>query len=256
MSFCYVKSALRSIVAGLAVLAFCAAAIPSADAGLVLYYDSLDVASGGSTSDLSRINSQTDAAFVASSNQFSSSGSAVTGGFVHANQANTVTLGNQNDLNFRFGSNPEVQLPNLDVLGGLNSGNFVEFQFTAAQNLILDNFDYRQQVNSANASTHAARDSGLFVSINGGAFTQFGSTVESNNGNNGNINFTGNVAAGAGDVITYRLAFADKTNTSQNLQSATRIGSVQISAIANVPEPSSMVLLSVSVMGLFLRRRK
>ena len=70
------------------------------------------------------------------------------------------------------------------------------------------------------------------------------------------MTFTDAVNAGTGDLITYRLAFADKTNTSVNLQSATRIGSVEISAITAVPEPSPMALLGVGVMGLFLRRRK
>ena len=242
------------LLTALVVAAFIAMSTHSAQAG-VLYYDSLLPGSGGSTTQLSVIPGQTNTAFVSSSIPNSSFGAGVVGGFPHANQSNTVTFGDQTDLHFRFGSTPEVALPNQDVAGSLASGNFVEFGFTAAQAQILDEFSFEIGVNSSNGANYAARDSAVFVSVNGGAFTQFGSTIENINGANNPTNvFTGGVLVGAGDVITYRLVLADKTNLTQNLQSATRIGSVKIGA--TVPEPSSLAMFGmIGVMGLLTLRR-
>jgi len=165
-------------------------------------------------------------------------------------------FGDQNDLNFRFGSGPEVTLANAAVAASLASGSYIEFSFTAAQDLLLDQFSFQLQVNSANGSTYAARDSGLFVDVAGGGFNQFGVTDNGNNGiNGGGVSFTDSVMVASGELVTYRLAFADKTNTSQNLQSATRIGDLQISAVA-VPEPSSTALLGLGGLAFILRRRK
>ena len=247
---------LRPILSALAALAFLVLAPAAGEASIVLVYDSLSLASGGSTAELSEITSQTDSSLVSTSNSFSMVGSEVAGGFVHSSQSNTTgAFSDQNDLNFRFGSNPEVQLTDSDVSGSLASGNYIEFGYTAAQAQILDGFDYNLQANSANGTTYAARDSGLFVSVNSGAFTQFGATDQGSNGINGNVSFTDAVTVSSGDVITYRLAFADKTNISQNLQSATRIGNVRISATA-VPEPTSLAVLGIGALALMTRRRR
>ena len=73
-----------------------------AQAGTILYYDS------NSGTALARIASQTDAAFVASSDATTSLGSNTTFYSEHGSQSHTVTLGTGNDLMFRFGGTTEV----------------------------------------------------------------------------------------------------------------------------------------------------
>ncbi len=65
----------QSLLSGIAATGCLQLATPSAKAEVILVYDSLLVTSGGSSTELSRINSQTDNAFVASSGATSTVGS-------------------------------------------------------------------------------------------------------------------------------------------------------------------------------------
>lgn len=252
---------MKNSLSALCMLMFLAASVasPSANADLILAYDSLLPASGGSATALSRIDSVTDNVLVASSAANNTFGSKAIMAAVHPSQSNVNgTFGDQNDLQFRFGSNTGGS----GTLGGaLNAGHAasgprIDFSYTAAADQTLDEFSFHLFVNSNNASSYAARDVGLFVSVAGEGFAQFGALdLNSGRGNLGTVVFSDSLSVGAGDLVEFRLAFTDRTRTNNDLQAATRIGDVQISATA-IPEPgASLVMLGFAVAAGWRRRR-
>ncbi|MGJ8650222.1 MAG: PEP-CTERM sorting domain-containing protein [Opitutaceae bacterium] len=246
-----------------ALTAFAALAFAStAQADVILMYDSLLAASGGSATALSRIDGQTDTDFVTSSQQFNTFGSKAIMAAVHGSQTNVQgAFGDQNDLMFRFGSSSTTA--GNGVLGGTlsaghaASGPRIDFSYTAAKDQDLTEFSFQLFNNSNNTSSYGARDVGLFVSVAGGAYLQFGAldTSATGNGNQGTITFSDSFAVGAGELVDFRLAFTDRTRTQNDLQAATRIGNVQISA---VPEPGTYALMGglLALTWVALRRRK
>jgi len=230
----------------------------SAHAAVVLQYDSLLPASGGSNTALSIVGT-TDISLVSAPSANNSLGSNAVMAAVHGSQTNVQgAFGDQNDLLFRFGSSAGGNgVLSGTVANSLAIGAYIEFSFSAAADLTLDQFSFHLFNNSNNGANYSARDVGLFVDVDGGGFNQFGALDETatGNGNQGTITFSDSVSAESGDVVTYRLAFTDRTRTNNDLQAATRIGDVQISATA-VPEPSSTFLLGLGGLTLILRRRK
>lgn len=198
---------------------------PVCFAGTVLFYDS----NGGT--DLERIASETDAAFIASSDANTSVGSDVAAIGPHGSQSLTVTLGTGNDLMFRFGSGAYSD----DLPTALADGKWLGLSFVAAQDLNLDQLSFLLYNNSNNASSYSARHVGLYVRIGTtGGFTQFGAIDDSatGNGNQGTITFSDQLTVLSGQTVQIRLAFTDRTRSNQDAQAATRIGSIEISATA------------------------
>lgn len=197
-------------------------------AGPILFYDS-DGANA-----LSRIATETDAAFVSASDAATSIGSGTTFGAAQASQALTVTLGSGTDLQWSFGTG----VVNGTAAESLDAGLWLGTSFTAAQSLALDQLSFKLYNNSSNGSNYAARDVAAFVRVGAsGPFTQFGAFHDSTagNGNQGTITFTDTFNVPASQTVQIRFAFTDRTNTASNLQSATRIGSIGISAVAVAP---------------------
>ena len=154
-----------------------------------------------------------------------------------------------NDLAFSFG--------NSALLNNSSTVNspYIAANFVVAQDLNLTEFSLNTDPNNGD-TVSGARDVALFVSIDGGTFTQFGSAI--NNGNNNlttNI-FTDSVSVLSGQQVEFRATFSDRTGFQvSNLQSFTRVGDLRISAEA-VPEPSSAALLGLGGLALIMRRRK
>lgn len=249
----------NSLLSGIAATGCLLLATPSADAGVILVYDSLLVASGGSSTELSRINSQTDNAFVASSGATSTVGSKGVMAAIHGSQTSVKgAFGDQNDMLYRFGSDGTTA--GNGILGGpltvghAASGPRLDFSYTAAQAQTLTEFSFNLFNNSNNSTSYGARDTGLFVQIAGGGFFQFGDlfTSPTGNGPQGTVVFSDDFAVGNGDLVEFRLAFTDRTRTNNDLQATTRIGDVQISA---VPEPSAALLGGLGLIALLRRRR-
>lgn len=245
--------------------AFFAASIIGSKASVVLQYDS-DLTQSVNplvvfgTPDSSLISSQ-DTGITLGGNTFHG------GTFLDSNsnsqtvaegntQTNTVNASNSNggDRFFMFGGYLETLNGSL-ADASANDGEWIGASFTAAQTIEVTNFDYQLFVN--NSGQHAARDSGLFISVDGGGFTQFGlSNDQSSNGNRGVITFADSVILQAGETLEWRLAFTDRTRVANNLPATrtTRIGDIQISATA-IPEPSSMILGLLGLSSLLIRRR-
>ncbi|MGJ8654489.1 MAG: PEP-CTERM sorting domain-containing protein [Opitutaceae bacterium] len=243
-------------------------AMTTANAAVILQYDSVAPSSTfgaftyGSNTELSEIQQNTDNAFVTAANDTSAVGPKGIMAAVHGSQTNVQgAFGNQNDLMYRFGSSSTTA--GNGVLGGtmsaghIASGPYITFTYTAAQDQNLEEFSFHLFNNSGGGSSYGARDVGLTVSVDGGAHALFGTpdTSATGNGNQGTIVFSDSVLVGAGDVVIMRLGFTDRTRTNNDLQAATRIGDVQISA---VPEPGTFALLSglFALSSVALRRRK
>lgn len=164
-------------------------------------------------------------------------------------RTNTVNYGSGHDAQWRFGS--DAQTLNGTVEDAVHTGEWVGFNFIAAQDLIIDGFNFVLFINSVNRDNYAARDAGLFISVDGGEFIQFGSTHNSTTSNNkhGTVSFNDEFKALKGQNIKFRLAFTDRTVTSGGpQQEATRLGSFVLSAKPDnyvaIPEPNSYVLIS------------
>lgn len=195
----------------------------------ILYYDSNSV--NTNDVDLERIASQTDVAFVASSDATTSVGSGVAALGAPNTQINIVTLGTGNDLMFRFGTGAYSD----DLPAALADGKWLGMSFVAAQDLNLEELTFLLYNNSNNASSYSARDVALYVRIGTvGGFTQFGAIDDSatGNGNQGTITFTDKFTVLSGQTVQLRLAFTDRTRGTNDLQAATRIGSIEISGTA------------------------
>ncbi|MGJ8695565.1 MAG: Ig-like domain-containing protein [Verrucomicrobiaceae bacterium] len=193
-------------------------------ANTILFYDS------DGANNLSRIASQTDAAFVTSSDATTSLGTAASYHSTHASQSHTVTLGSQNDLQFNFGTG----IVNGTARESFDNGIWLGTSFVAAQHLALDEISFNLYNNSNSGSSYSARDVAAFVSIGtSGIFTQFGTTHDTTtgNGNQGTITFTDSFSAFLGQTVHIRLAFTARTRPNQDGQGATRVGSLNISAI-------------------------
>lgn len=206
-----------------------------ANAATILYYDSN---SGGSAVDLDRIDTETDSAFVASSDASTSLGSDAVHALTNNSQFNTVTKGDEGDMMFRFGTGAYSS----DLPTALADGKWLGMTFVAAQNLNLDELTFKLYNNSNNASSYAARDVALYVRIGTvGEFKQFGEIDASatGNGNQGTITFTDCFSVASGQTVQLRLAFTDRTRTNNDAQAATRIGSIDISAVASAVATTS-----------------
>ncbi|MGE9270557.1 MAG: PEP-CTERM sorting domain-containing protein [Verrucomicrobiales bacterium] len=231
---------------------FSGATVISASAAVVLRYDS-------STSDSSQLSivGTTDAAFISAADAATSIDNVTVASGYHGTQTQVQgDLGTEPDLTFRFGGNGSTISYALTPENAL-TGSWIGTSFTAAQDLIFDQLSFNLFVNSQNGSTYAARDVGLFASLDGGSsFIQFGDlmTGATGNGNQGVITFSDSLFIGSGEEVELRLLFTDKTNPSSNLQSSTRIGDVQISA--SVPEPSSIVLFGLGGAFALIQRKR
>ncbi|MGJ8652431.1 MAG: sialate O-acetylesterase [Opitutaceae bacterium] len=231
----------RSIPTLLAVFCAILAATP-VKAGTILYYDT----NGGTQ--LERIASQTDAAFIASSDATTSTGSGVAPAAVHGSQSHTKTLGTGNDLMFRFGTGAYSD----DLPTALADEKWLGASFVAAQNLNLEELTFILYNNSNNISSYAARDVGLYVRIGTvGEFKQFGEIDDSAtaNGNQGTITFTDCFSVSSGQTVQLRLALTDRTRGTNDNQAATRIGSINISAVASAVATTSASAPSVDIIS-------
>jgi len=222
----------------------------NSDASIVLVYDSQ---SGGLNNQLDQISGFTNSTYVGAG----TSTSTIRGGQTDYTQTQavqnaTVRYGDQGDMQFRFGRNIAAPITG-SLIDSVNNGLWIGFNYTAARDQTIDRFRYDLFVNSQSNNNAGARDSGLFYRINGGAFTQFGAPqLFGNNGDKGTLELNGSFDILAGDVVNFRLAFTDRTNTAANLQAATRLGSFELSAI---PEPSSFAMFSILGFLGFRRRR-
>lgn len=225
----------------------------TAEAATMLYYDSV---AAGSADALDRIDSQTDNTLISTSAASSSLGNR--GTYAGTNTQTAVQgLGDGTDKMFRFGPNTDGEgtLNGALNVGHMSLGPYLEVSFTAAQTIALESLSFNLFVNSQDAANYAARDVGLFVKVGTDAFSQFGDLdLTLGRGDQGESLFSDNRTVNAGEEVILRLTFTDKTKTGTNLQSATRIGAINISGVA-VPEPSSVMLGGLSLLALLRRRR-
>jgi len=224
----------------------------SATAAVMLSYDS-----AGSATQL-QIVGTTDTALVSAADAFTSiDGNGTIEAGLHGSQTQVQgPNGTGNDMHFRFGGNGTAISYSLTAANAL-TGFWVGTNFTAAQNITLDELSFDLFANSQNGSLYSARDVGLFASLDGGtSFTQFGALdLTSSTGNQNTSTFTDTLAVASGQEVQLRLLFTDKTSLASNLQASTRVGNLVISGTA-VPEPSSTALLGLGGLALILRRRK
>lgn len=226
----------------------------NAEAGTILHYDS------NGENGLSRIDSATDNTLVSSSVAINSLGNRATFAAIHNSQNNVDGLGTANDIMFRFGSSAggNGAMSGALTVAHMNAGPYLQLNFTAAQTIDFDGLTFKLFNNSNNASNYGARDVGLFVNVNGGAFSQFGAldTSATGNGQQGTIVFSDSRTVNAGEEVILRLTFTDRTRTNNDLQAATRIGAIDISATAiAIPEPASALLSGLGMLVMLRRRR-
>lgn len=259
-------------IGGLAAMMFGFTSV-SANAALILTYDSnstgvgaADVADTVQLEAIDNANTSPNTAFVASNSAttFTSAGTVArntNNQEIVSDRAGVNTAGTGDDISFNFGGTGTVfsTADNPLTVANIDSNPFLGFDFVAAQTLTLDSLSFNLFVNSG-AGGFGARDVGLFVSLDDGVFTQFGSLVDNNGtGNQGVVTFSQadfNVASG--QEVELRLLFTDKTNSTAlngNIQGGTRVGNIQVFATA-VPEPSSTTLLGLGVLGLLARRKR
>lgn len=235
----------------LAPLMAFALTLTAANAAVILRYDSTT----SSATQLSVVGT-TDASLVSAADTTTSiDGTTVEAG-PHPSQTNVQgTLGNQTDLNFRFGGDNSTISYALTPANAL-TGFWIGTSFTAAQDMQLDQLTFLLFVNSQNGTLFAARDVGLFASTDGGtSFSQFGDLRNgTNTGNQGVVTFNDTLAIASGGTVELRLLFSDKTSSANNLQASTRVGDIIISGSA-VPEPSTALLGALGALMLIRRRR-
>ncbi|MGJ8658193.1 MAG: PEP-CTERM sorting domain-containing protein [Akkermansiaceae bacterium] len=245
----------------------------SANAVLVLTYDSntTGVTTAADTIQLEAIDNATtspNSAFVTgeSSTTFTSTGTVARNSnnqqiVSDRPETGTATAGIGDDISFNFGGsgNAYDATTNALTVANINSNPYLGMSFTSVQDMTLDSLSFNLSVNSGGGG-YAARDVGLFVSLDSGVFTQFGDLVNNTGtGNQGIQTFTQagyNIASG--QTVELRLLFTDKTNSSaanDNIQGGTRVGNIEIFA-SPVPEPSSVALLGLGGLALIMRRRK
>ncbi|MDP4625293.1 MAG: Ig-like domain-containing protein [Akkermansiaceae bacterium] len=185
---------------------------------------------------LERIDSVTDATLVSASDVTTSSGSNTTfiGQNTTATNTFTVGLGSGKDMQYRFGGDTEALDSAVVSLedSANTTGNWVGFNFTAAQAIQLNEFSFKLYVNSQGGNW-SARDAALYVRIgNSGNFTLFGTPYQSPGvADQGKVVFTGEFPVPSGSEVQLRLAFTDRTNIAGGAQTrATRLGSFELSA--------------------------
>lgn len=243
----------------------------TASADIVLQYDSIGEFGGNSgEGQLGTYN--VDSAFVSNPLSFiGSDGTTVQGvgsvasfpGAVPANattvsggagaQRNTTTIAPAGNGDVLFNINPNGGLSGTTA-DSLAGGNFIFFTFDAAQALDLTELSAVSDPNNGSGN-NGARTAGAFVSVNGGAFTQFGSDNALNNNSTRTNTFTDTVSVDSGDTVEVRLAFTNEAGGG-GFQAATRIGSITVNAVAAVPEPSSLTLIGVMTLGFCGFRRR
>jgi len=245
----------------------------NANADLILQYDSTTITTNNSTlGELSALN--VDSAFVSNPLSFiGNDGTTVQGvgsvatfssGIVPTTattvnggattQSNTTSVGTGGDVAFNI--NPIGGLTGTTT-DSLNGGNFIFFTFDAAQALELTELSALSDPNNG-GPRFGARTAGAFVSVNGGAFEQFGGDFTLNNTAPRTNVFTDTLSVASGDSVEVRLAFTNETEPG-GFQAATRIGSISVNATAitaTVPEPGSLSLFALGALGLCGTRRR
>ncbi|MDP4623851.1 MAG: hypothetical protein NWT08_01810 [Akkermansiaceae bacterium] len=229
----------------------------SAHAALILQYDSTAAA----TNALERL-AGFDTNFVTSSTSTAASGGA-DAEFKQKNATQTTVqgAGDGTDMMWQFGAD-DTSAFSASLSDAANGTAWIGFSFVAAQDLNITSFSFNMDPNNS-SSNWAARDAGLFLSINGGTLTQFdaSSTAALDVAHTGAITsptFTDTYTVLSGQTVQFRLALTDRTNTGAegNLPAtrATRLGAFNVSAVA-VPEPSAALLGALGSLMLLRRRR-
>jgi len=245
----------------------------SANAALFLTYDSNSTGVTASSSSIQldaidNANTSPDSAFVSSysATTFTSTGTVARNSNnqqIVSDRAGVNTAGTGDDISFNLGGSGSAfsSAANPLTVGNVSSNPYIGLNFTAAQDITLDSLTFNLSVNSGGGG-YAARDVGLFVSLDSGAFTQFGDIIDNSGaGNQGVQTFTeSNFTVTSGQAVELRLLFTDKTNSSagnSNIQGGTRVGNIEIfGTAAAIPEPSSTALLGLGALGLLVRRKR
>ncbi|MEP4078444.1 endonuclease/exonuclease/phosphatase family protein [Haloferula sp.] len=234
---------MKSVLIALAAVAIGLITSPHSAADTILYYDSV---SGGTSNALDRLDGQTNGSFVASSSATTTLGSNAVFTFTHASQSQVQGLGDGLDKQFRFGSSAggSGTMSGTLRVAHMANGPYIEMSFTAAQDMILDEFSFKLFNNSNSGSNYGSRDAGLFVKVSSDDFSQFGNlfTSATNNGNQGTVTFSDTREVAAGDLVVLRIAFTDRTRSNNDNQAATRIGAIDISATAGIISDKLRVL--------------
>jgi len=130
----------------------------------------------------------------------------VSGGAGAQRNTTTIAPAGNGDVLFNINPNGGLSGTTADSLAG---GNFIFFTFDAAQALDLTELSAVSDPNNGSGN-NGARTAGAFVSVNGGAFTQFGSDNALNNNSTRTNTFTDTVSVDSGDTVEVRLAFTNE----------------------------------------------